>query len=142
MQGDQRSGEVEVRPSEDGPVTTVLVRQMGDDSWWIVGAQTPDIQVDEPEPGATVRSPVQLSGTATAFEGTVEVLVYRDGSDESIGDGFVTGGATGQLEPFEGEVAFDAGGAQWGAVVFRTTSARDGRVQQATVVRVQLGPAG
>lgn len=137
--GDARSGEIELRAKEDGPATTVLVRQLGDDSWWVLGAQTPDIVLEQPEPGASVSSPLQVSGRSRAFEGTVDVAVLRDGDTSPIGTGFVTGGATEQLEPFSGEIEFDAGDAEWGALSLTTTSAEDGRVWQATVIRVRLG---
>lgn len=135
--GDARSGEVQLRPAPDGPVTTVLLRQFGDEgSWWVLGAQTPDIEVTEPSAGSAIDSPLQPAGRSRAFEGTVEVEVLVDGSTEPVGSGFVTGGATEQLEPFSGSIEFDADGARWGAVVFRTTGGEDGRVWQATVVRV------
>lgn len=137
--GDSRSGEIEIKAAENGPATTVMVRQLGDDSWWVLGAQTPDIVLGQPESGATVSSPLQLSGTSRAFEGTVEVAVLADGSTDPIGTGFVTGGATEQLEPFSGEVEFDAADAEWGALALTTTSAEDGRVWQATVIRVRFG---
>jgi len=138
-QGDQRSGEVEVRPTADGPVTTVLVRQLGEGTWWVLGSHTPDITVEAPRAGATVSNPVEVAGTARAFEGKVEVLVHEDGSDEPVGRGHVTGGGGGEAAPFRGAIDHAPGAGPWGAVVFRTTSAEDGRVWQATVVRVRLG---
>ena len=137
--GDSRSGEVEVRAAENGPATTVSVRQLGDDSWWVLGAQTPDILLEQPESGATVSSPLQVTGRSRAFEGTVDVAVLRDGDTEPIGSGFVTGGANEQLGPFSGEVQFDPADAEWGALALTTTSAEDGRVWQATVIRVRFG---
>ena len=139
MAGDSRSGEIEIRAAEDGPPTTVAVRQLGDDSWWVLGAQTPDIVLEQPEAGASATSPLQLSGQSRAFEGTVQVAVLRDGSTDPMGSGFVTGGATEQLAPFSGEVEFDAADAEWGALALTTTSAEDGRVWQATVVRIRFG---
>jgi len=139
QQGDQRSGEVEIRPDADGPVTTVLVRQLGDDSWWVLGSSTADVTVAEPEAGATVTNPARVAGSARAFEGNVEVLVHEDGSTEPIGTGNVTGGGGGEAAPFEGTVDYEPGSPRWGAMVFRTTSAEDGRVWQATVLRVRLG---
>ena len=76
QQGDSRSGEVEVRPSADGPVTTVMVRQLtDDDSWVVLAAATANIVPSQPEAGDTITSPVQLEGESTAFEGTVQVTV-------------------------------------------------------------------
>ena len=119
-QGDARSGEVEVRPRANGPVTTVLVRQGGDGSWWVVGADDADIVLDEPDVLDGIRSPVRVRGTALAFEGTVQVHVREDGRREPLGEGFVTGGA----------------------LVLFTRSADDGQVWQAEVVRVRFASTG
>jgi Immunoglobulin-like domain of bacterial spore germination len=139
MRGDARSGEVEVRPLADGPVTTVFVRQLGpDDTWWVLGSATGGIVLDTPASGDTVTSPVTLAGRALAFEGNVEVEVREDGAREPIGTGVVTGG--GDVErPFDGEVEFSAPTADRGALVLLTRSAEDGRVWQAAVTRVQFG---
>ena len=46
QQGDSRSGEIEVRPRSDGPVTTILLRMLGSDtSWSVLGAATADIEL-------------------------------------------------------------------------------------------------
>jgi hypothetical protein len=83
-QGDLRSGEVDIRFRGTGPVTTVLVRQLGpDDSWWVLGAATANIQVTAPTAGSPISSPVALAGTSTAFEGTVQVQVREDGNPVS-----------------------------------------------------------
>jgi hypothetical protein len=137
QQGDSRSGEIEVRPLEDGPVTTVLVRQVADDdSWWVIGAVSENIEVDEPAPQQAIDDPVRLTGRARAFEGNVGVRIFADGSADPVGTGFVTGSGDGTLGPFDDEVRFDAAGARWGLVVFATDSAEDGRIWEATVVRV------
>lgn len=141
-QGDARSGEVPVSAQPDGPVTTVLVRQYGpDDSWWVIGASTPDIVIEAPAPGAEVTSPMQLRGRAVAFEGNVEVHLHRDGELAPIATGFVTGGALGEPQPFQGELPFERPDRAWGALVLRTTSAQDGRVVMATAQRVAF-PTG
>lgn len=138
MQGDTRSGEVEVRPTADGPVTTVIVRQLGTDgSWWALGSATADITVDVPGTGDAITSPVTVSGSARAFEGTVLVEVRQDGSRSPLGTGFVTGG--GDIpRPFTGQVDFSPPTADSGALVFLTTSAEDGQVWQAAVLRARF----
>lgn len=139
MQGDARSGEVEVRPAADGPVTTVLVRRLGpDDTWWVLGSATADITVDAPATGDAITSPVTLIGSALAFEGNIEVEVRQDGVRQPIGTGFVTGGGD-VMRPFSGQVEFSTPYAEYGALVLLTTSAEDGRVWQAAVIRVRFG---
>ena len=143
QQGDSRSGEVQIRPLANGPVTTVLLRQLtGEDVWSVLGAATAEIEVTEPEAGEEVGSPVHITGRARAFEGTVQVEVRQDGDLQPIGKGFVTGGGD-VMRPFDGEVAFSTPRAALGALVLFTQSAENGHVWQASVLRVRLrGAAG
>jgi hypothetical protein len=141
-QGDARSGEVDVRPSADGPVTTVLVRQVtGDDTWWVVGASTASIVLESPEVLASVTSPVALSGRSSAFEATVQVELRVDGRRPAHASGFVMGGGGIELEPFQGSLAFDPPVVGAGALVLFTDSAEDGSIREATVIRIRFGPA-
>lgn len=143
QQGDSRSGEVEVRPTSNGPVTTVLVRQMSDGHWYSIGAVTDDLRLELPAAGDTIGSPVQVSGESTAFEGLVLVTVLRQGDPHPLGQLPVQGGANGAMAPFGGTVHYaapDVG--RPGAVMLSTDSAKDGRVWQATIVPVMLGAGG
>lgn len=136
-EGDSRSGEVEVRPTKDGPVSLVLVRQLStDDSWWVTAALNADIVVDDPQPQGAIDHPVLLSGEARAYEGTVQVAVYTDGDPIPIGEGFVTGSGGAELGPFDGEIDIETPQGGWGALVLYTTSAEDGSVWGVTAVRV------
>jgi hypothetical protein len=135
--GDARSGEVDVRPEAGGPVTTVLVRRMSDDTWWVLGAATDGIELDTPAAGDVVASPVTLTGRAWAFEGHVSVRIVEDGFPMPLATGSVTGGGD-TLRPFTGSFPLATVHARHGAVVLTTDSARDGRVWTAAVVRVAL----
>lgn len=138
QQGDNRSGEVEVRPRASGPVTTVMVRRLtGDDAWSVLGAATSNIDVTEPSAGADLASPAHVSGRAHTFEGTVIVEVRQDGSSGPIGRGVVTGGGD-AMRPFEGQIPFETAGSPHGAVVFFTESAESGAVWEAAAVPVRL----
>jgi hypothetical protein len=139
MAGDSRSGEVEIRPTADGPVTTIFVRQLGaGDEWWVLGAATANIRLDEPAALSTVTSPVQLQGTSTAFEANVSVEVRQDGSITPIGRGSVMGGSMGEMGPFDGSVEFDGPTTESGAIVLATQSMEDGATWEAAVVRVHF----
>ena len=139
-QGDARSGEVDVRPFAEGPVTTVFVRRLGpDDAWYVIGTATANIVVTAPTPTTTITSPVALTGSSTAFEGTVQVQVRVDGRTDPIATGFVTGGANGELGPFQSALAFPAPGSASGSVAFFTVSAENGSILEVAVVRVRFG---
>jgi hypothetical protein len=134
--GDSRSGEVEVRALATGPATTVFVRQLSDDTWWILGAATPDIELDDPIAGQAIDTPLVLAGRGRAFEGTIQVSVYQRGVPQPLGGGFVTGSGGSDLGPFNDEVSWQNPGGGWGSVVLYTTSAEDGRVWQAIALPV------
>jgi hypothetical protein len=138
--GDGRSGEVAVQPRADGPVTTVLVRRLApDDTWWVLGASTPNLQLTSPAALATITSPVTLAGQSTAFEATVDVQIRQDGTPDALAKDFVMGGSMGEMGPFSKAVPFTPPSAAAGAVVLETFSAEDGTVREATVTRIAFG---
>ncbi len=142
QQGDSRSGEVEIQPLDGGPITTVLVRQLGsDDKWWVLGAATANIVVEAPSALCEVSSPLTVAGEALAFEGNVEVQVRADGVALALVTTSVIGGGS-EVSPFTGEVTFTSPDTGSGAVVFRTRDARDGGVWEASVIRISFGSGG
>ncbi len=142
QQGDTRSGEVEIQPTPNGPVTTVFVRQLGaDDTWWVLGAATAEITVTSPDALCEVTSPLTVAGESLSFEGVIEVQVRVDGEEEPLATTTVIGGGS-EMAPFTGEVTFDTPDSGSGAVVFLSRSGRDGAVWQASVVRVAFGTGG
>lgn len=137
--GDNRSGEVEVRSFAEGAPTVVLVRQLEDDTWFVIGAVTDSIQLATPAAGDTITSPQPLVGMAYAFEGTVVVQLYVDGTQEPIEETFVTGRGDGVLGDFSGELTFtDTTGATHGVLVLTSNSGEDGAPIEASVIRVKL----
>ncbi len=139
QQGDSRSGEVTVRTSNTGPVTTVLVRQLTpDDTWWVLGATTPNLQLTAPATLATITSPVTVSGQSTAFEAVVNIEVRQDGTLTPLVATTAMGGSNGQMGPFSKSVAFASPAAPRGAIIVKTISAKDGTTAEATVIRVLL----
>ena len=139
--GDSRSGEVEVRSTANGPVTTVFVRQLGpDDSWWVLGAATPNITLSKPGWFDSISSPVALTGTGSAYEGTISTQVREDDNNQPLGEGFVTGGSIG-MGPFDGTLAFTKPTKPYGAVVLYTQSqegADVGHTREVGVLRIRF----
>jgi hypothetical protein len=137
--GDSRSGEVEVRAFAQGAPTVVLVRQLEDDAWYVIGATSDAIRLATPEPGATIASPQPLSGQAYAFEGNVLVRLFVDGVQEPIAQTNVTGRGDGVLGDFSGELEFsDDTGATHGVLILNGTSGEDGSATEAYAIRVLL----
>ncbi len=138
-EGDSRSGEFEVTRNGSGPVSTVLVRQLDDDTWGVIGAVADEITPDQPEDDATVTSPVVVTGVGLAFEGTINVDVREQGRTDSIGEGFVTAGGTPPGGPYDGSITFTTPATDTGAVMYREFSAEDGTTSWVSVTRVAFG---
>lgn len=136
QQGDSRSGEVGIRSRNDGPVTTVMLRQLEDDDWWVIGAATANLQIESPEALTTIGSPVTVSGRSTAFEATINLEVREDARLEPIAEGVTNGGSMGEMGPFSTSLDLGETDADGGAVVVKTLSPEDGGVAEASVVRI------
>src|SRR5262245_38260628 len=134
--GDNRSGEVDVRARSTGPATTVMVRRLGTDgTWWVIGATTDTVAVTSPAAGDVITSPVAVTGSALAWEGNVQGEIRQDGTRAPLGTGVFTGGGD-VMRPFSGSIGYTTPSQPYGALVLVTHSAEDGRVWQATVLRV------
>lgn len=136
MQGDSRSGEAEVRQLPDGPATTVAVRQMSDDNWYVLFAATSEVELTEPTAQTAIDTPLQVAGRSRSFEGQVRIAVFERGGTEPLGEGFVTGGSGEALEPFTGEIEWENPGGGWGVVVASTEGGPDGSILVATAIPV------
>ncbi len=139
VQGDSRSGEVPIRATTTGPVTTIIVRQLGSDgTWWVLGASTPNLQLQSPVTSASISSPVTLSGRSTAFEATVNVEIRQDGTTTPLATDYVMGGSNGEMGPFSKPVTFGSPSTSSGAIVLKTMSSESGNILEASVIRVRL----
>jgi hypothetical protein len=136
-QGDSHSGEVLVRATPTGPVTTVMVRQLTPaNSWWVLGASCPDIIVTAPSSPVRISSPVVVQGRSTAYEAVVNVEILQDGTFVPLKTDVVVGGSMGVMGPFKKSIVFASPSSRAGALSFRTISPKDGHVIEASVIRV------
>jgi hypothetical protein len=142
------TGEVDVRPRfgeggrpvTGGPVTVVSLQRLRT-VWYVAGTRTSDIRVTGPARLHRIASPVTVTGSALAYEGTVQVTVTEDryGRDVVLGRGFVTGSGGGTPGPFSGRIAFRRPSGTTGSIIFAELSeAGDGGTLKATVVRVRF----
>ena len=138
--GDALSGEVEVRSFEGAEPITVSVRQLADMTWWVLGAQSPNIIVDSPSAGSVLASPLAVSGRSVSFDGTIDVEIRVDGELLAVLESFVTGGVSpGAPDNFSGTFEWVPPPSGHGAIMFVSRSPDDGRVVDATVVRQTFG---
>lgn len=136
--GDSRSGEVELRAFAESTPTIVLVRQLEDNTWFVLGATVDSIRLDAPEGAATISSPEPLRGAALAYEGHVDVALYADGIAEPIATTYVTG-AGDEMGDFSGELTFEVpNGVRDGVLVLSEGGGEDGATIRATVIRVHF----
>lgn len=132
-------GSVAVTAIKGGPVTTVDLRRLNRAStWWITGATSADIVVTAPTPGATVSSPLLVSGRSTAFEAVVNVEIRADAPSRVLAKSSVMGGSMGVMGPFHRSIPFAPPPTSGGALVLRILSPRDGNVLASSVVRLNF----
>ncbi|MGQ0616772.1 MAG: Gmad2 immunoglobulin-like domain-containing protein [Acidimicrobiia bacterium] len=125
-----------------GPVTEVRVVRR-DGSWAVTGAESANIQVATPTPGAALTSPLAVSGSSTAFEATINLELRSPATGQRLGDGaFTMGGANGEFGPFSAELAVPGGVEQAVLVLSEPDASGQGAVSSATVVLVGAGADG
>jgi hypothetical protein len=87
-----------------------------DDEDGEAGGEEAAIVVESPEPGASVSSPVTISGTASVFEGTLQLRIL-DADGEEIASAFSTASAGApERGDFSEDVEFTVDEAQDGVI--------------------------
>jgi hypothetical protein len=136
------------RPSEDGPRTVLDVARMavGDPAephWFVISAESPDIEVTAPEPTTELSSSFRVTGRArNLYEGTVIVEVRPDGPQDApvITVPGTASGSGPEFADFSVEIPFEGLPGGRGAIVVKTDSGV-GDTPEATVVPVTFAPA-
>jgi Immunoglobulin-like domain of bacterial spore germination len=110
-----------------------------DDEGGGTGGDEAAIVVESPEPGSSVSSPVTVSGTASVFEGTVQLRIL-DADGEEIASAFTTASAGApERGDFSEEVAFKVDEAQDGMVeVFEQNVASPEESPERELFRVEV----
>jgi Immunoglobulin-like domain of bacterial spore germination len=147
--GEPGAGEIDVfSRDENGEVsarvaTTLVLRQLDGENWWVTAATSDNVQVESPQPLATVSTPLRVSGQGHGFEGTVVVQVRQvwSGSYRELGEAVAIAGAGQTLEPFSVDVSFDPLTAGRGIVVASTDSGLQGVLSDVTAFPVRLSEA-
>ena len=129
---------VPVRSNPTAPITSVALKRVGAE-WWVMGSVAPDLIVSSPTGGATVSSPLAISGRSTAYEAVINLEIRAADGTTSLAKGTAMGGSMGTMAPFATSLAFSSPPAPTGALVVTTISAKDGSVLEATVVALSFG---
>jgi hypothetical protein len=102
--------------------------------------ETPAILVESPSFGATVRSPIRVTGTANTFEATFQYELKDDGGTV-LAKHFVTAtSGNGQRGTFAFNVPYDGGNAGPGTLVVYEISAADGSRIHTREIPLNLAP--
>ncbi len=123
MQGDSRSGEIEVLSLPEGgdgegvPRSLLLMRQLGpSDGWFVLAAINEFNTITAPESAALVApGPIDVSGTGRGFEATVVVQAFIVELGTEVDMQVTQGGSFADPEPYE--VTLDLSGAEVGDTV-------------------------
>ena len=146
QQGDTRSGEVPVyQRGEDGSVdedrviAIVALRQLDGARWFVIAANSDDVEIDEPEALASIRTPVTVSGKGAGFEGNIVLRVHAAFDRKPLAEEPVTAGSM-QPEPFSAQLSFERPASTTGAIVARSGGGLAGATPFAAIpVRLDAG---
>ncbi len=98
-------GEVHVRPTPDGP-DTVVELVASDTGWWVSGASSVGVRLDQPRRATVVSNPLRYEGVAQPPGGIVEVRIHVDGSRQPLGSTTIPTGTSEEAVPIEGETGW------------------------------------
>jgi Immunoglobulin-like domain of bacterial spore germination len=143
--GEPGAGDIDVfARNENGQAservaTTLSLRQLDGQDWWVTAAASGNVRIESPQPVADVSTPLRVTGSARGFEGTVVVQVRdRSGSYGELGEGNDTAGATETLEPFSVDVAFDRPTGTHAILIASTDSGLDDGLSDLTAFPVRF----
>ncbi len=137
-QGDNRSGEIDVQPTPNGPVTVILLRQIGpEDTWAVIGATSENITINRPTAGANLANPITLTGRTKTPDGNLQYALYAHGQTEPIATGNITR-TTDELEAFTVTIDWPDQPTGPGTLRLFTTNPNDGSIQETTIIPVRL----
>ena len=97
---DDQSGEITVTGSEEAfhdvgqfevPFSTVALRQ-SEGSWWVTGAISESLGLDEPAPDTVFAPPMIVSGVNGLFSNAIQLQAYVDGERQPLLAFYFTGG--------------------------------------------------
>ena len=127
----------------DGVASTMILRRLDGEHWFVTGAVSGDVQVDTPEPQATVSSPFTVSGRARGFEGTVNASVLDRFAGGGVDSSPAVGTAAGEgLAAFSVDVSFDATGTERGVLYVHTDSGVENGIPSFVALPVRLSGGG
>jgi hypothetical protein len=122
------------------PITTVRLVQYGK-GWVVVGAVDPQglLSLSSPTPGATVTSPVTVTGPGYGVDEAAAVKVFDSSEPGALGVEHVSYGSG--TQEWSTSLSYDAPKAAVGAVVAVQGSAADGGPQRLVAQQVRFGAA-
>jgi Immunoglobulin-like domain of bacterial spore germination len=142
-------GEVDVRArgeagqTLDRVASTLILRRPDGEHWFVTGAVSGDVQIDTPDPQATVSSPFTVSGRARGFEGTVNARVLDRFDGGGVDSSPAVGTAGGQgLEAFSVDASFVATGTERGVLYVHTDSGVENGIPSFVALPVRLSGDG
>jgi hypothetical protein len=127
----------------DRVASTISLRRLDGEHWFVTLATSTDVRVDSPAPGDLVTSPVAVTGAGHGFEGTIIVqLRARAAGADVLTETPVIAGSGEEAEPYAVELeAIGTPPTPGGIVVARATSGADTALPPFAAVPVVLGDA-
>lgn len=131
----------------NGAVTVTLSRLAGNTSggiWEAVSVASQGLSITSPAPLSQFRSPIKVTGTGPAFEGTIGQVILLDEHYTKLGQATATGAVGMGQTTFSTTLSFQStfpAGIQEGALVLSAPSQSDGSIAGAVMEKVLIDGA-
>jgi hypothetical protein len=140
------SAVVRVRSTEavSGSITVTLSRLEGNSNggiWEVISVTAPGLSITSPAPFSQISSPMQVSGTGSAFEGVIGKLVVLDHLYQPLGHAQAIGASGMGPTSFSNAVNYRStfpAGTQEGILLLSVTSNANGSIAAAVMEKVLI----
>lgn len=123
----------------DRVASTIVLRQLDGENWFVTAAVSPDVTIERPTPEAAVSSPVTVAGRGRGYEGTVIVSVRERFTSDTLGSEPGIAGCCDTLEPYSVDLSFDPPSTSAGVIVAQDDPGGEPGISSFAAVGVRFG---
>jgi hypothetical protein len=120
-------------------VTTIVLRRLDAEHWFVIAAVSQDVTIDSPRPDGTLSSPVTVTGQGRGYEGTVIVSLRERFASDTLAERPTIAGCCETLEPYSVELSFQPPTTSAGVILAGTDSGGESSFSSFAAVGVHFG---
>jgi hypothetical protein len=120
-------------------VSTIVLRRLDGEHWFVTAAVSQDVTIDSPRPDGTLSSPVTVTGRGRGYEGTVVVVVRERFALDTLAERPTIAGCCDTLEPYSADLSFEPRTTSAGVILASTDAGGEPSISSFAAVGVRFG---